>query len=191
MAQQKLAGVVAMFEGPDALVEAMKKVRAANYRSIDAFTPFPVHGMDDAQGLKRSPIPWVTFCAGITGTSVAFGLQYWTSAVDWPLIVGGKPFNSWPAFVPVMFELTVLFAGISTLLALVFFCRLPNTARKVVDSGITRDKFALWVEAPGDASDELLEAGGKFKRFDGDEVQRFMQGLGAREVRKVYAEGWF
>src|SRR5689334_9955529 len=107
---RQLAGVIGFYQDPHALLEATAKARDAKYKDFDAFTPYPVHGMDAAQGLKRSSLPFVTFAAGITGCSLGFLLQYWTSVVDWPLIVGGKPFNSWPAFVPVMFECTILFA---------------------------------------------------------------------------------
>src|SRR4051812_33512415 len=99
----KLAGVIGFFDSPKSLLEATRKVRDARYQHFDAYTPYPVHGLEAAAGLKRSPIPYVTLVAGGTGTICAFLLQYWTSAIDWPLVVGGKPFNSWPAFVPIMF----------------------------------------------------------------------------------------
>jgi hypothetical protein len=194
----QLAGVIGFFDGPHALTEAMKKIRDARYENYDAYTPYPVHGLEAAAGLKRSPIPYVTFAAGLTGTSIAFLFQYWTSAVDWPLIVGGKPFNSWPAFVPVMFELTVLFAGLATVAALFVFCGLPNTTRKIYDPGITRDKFALVIEAPLYAEEEddweaaaRKEREARYKKFDESEATQFMKSLGAKDVRSVYSEGWF
>src|SRR5579885_3487886 len=143
-----LSGVIGFFPNAHATVEAMKKVRDARYQSFDAFTPFPVHGLEAAQGLKRSPLPYVTFVAGLTGCTVGFLLQYWTSAVDWPLNIGGKPFNSWPAFVPIMFELTVLFAGLCTVGAMFAFNGLPNVLRKAFDPGLTRDRYAIVIEAP-------------------------------------------
>jgi hypothetical protein len=152
----------------------MKKIKAENFQNFDAYTPFPVHGLDHAQGLKRSPIPYVTFVAGITGTACAFALQYWTSAVDWPINVGGKPFNSWPAFVPVMFEVTILFAGLSTFGALLFFCKLPNLKRKAFDPEITRNKFAIMIE---DASEQ--------------EATDALKKAGASGIRSVRFEGWF
>ena len=111
---KQLAGVIGYFEDDHDLIHAMEQVREAKYQYFDAFTPYPVHGLDAAQGLKRSPLPFVTFAAGITGCTLGFLLQYWTSAVDWPINVGGKPMNSWPAFIPVTFECTVLFAGLAT-----------------------------------------------------------------------------
>jgi len=184
MAEQKLAGVVGFFNDPDALLDATRKVKEAHYQSFDAFTPYPVHGLDDAMGLKRSPIPYVTFFAGMTGCLFAFGLQYWTSVIDWPLNVSGKPFNSWPAFVPVMFELTILFAGLATFGALMVACGFPNTKKKIVDPSITCDRFALMVdvakkEKPG------------YKKFNTSEVEAFLKSVGATDVRVVYEEGWF
>lgn len=191
---QQLAGVVGYFPGPHEILEAMHKVRKENYQYFDAFTPYPVHGLEAAQGLSRSPLPYVTFGAGITGFCVAFLYQYWTSAVNWPLNVGGKPYNSWPAFVPVMFELTILFAGLSTVAAMFLLNGLPNMKRKAFDPGITRDKFAIMIEAPPvvDEDDEGAHAKAKkFKKFDEAEATALLKSLGAQEVRSVYAEGWF
>ena len=101
---KELSGVVGFYSDPHALKDAMSKLRDANYQEFDAFTPYPIHGMDHAQGLKRSWIPFATLGAGLVGLSCAFLLQWWTSARDWPIIVGGKPYNSLPAFIPIMFD---------------------------------------------------------------------------------------
>lgn len=191
-----LAGVIGFFASPQALLKATEKVKNAKYRSFDAFTPFPIHGLDAAQGLKRSALPFVTFAAGLTGCTLGFLLQYWTSAVDWPLIVGGKPFNSWPAFVPVMFECTILFAGLATVGGMFIFNGLPNHHRKAFDSGLTRDRFALVIEAPFVSDDaEIAEEQQKknkgFKPFQEAEALDFLRQSGATEVKSVYTEGWF
>ena len=197
MTERPLAGVIGFFQQPSQLIAAMEKVREAKYQHFDAFTPYPVHGLDAAQGLKRSPLPFVTLLAAITGCSLAFGFEYWTSAVDWPLIVGGKPFNSWPAFVPVMFELTVLLGGLSTVAAMFAINGLPNLKRKTYDPGVTRDRFALAIEAPAstdtdsDGDESAARKSSQFKKFDEAEAMEFLKKLGAAEVRKVYAEGWF
>ncbi len=170
-----LAGVIGFFEDPDALLTATEKVRDARYQNFDTFTPYPIHGMDAAQGLKRSPLPFITFAAGLTGGSLGFLLQYWTSVVDWPINVGGKPFNSWPAFVPIMFECTILFAGLATAAGMFVFNRLPNLTRKSFDPRITKDRFALVIEAPLNES----------------EASVFLKKAGAKEVKAVYTEGWF
>lgn len=192
---RELSGVVAFFETPTQLIQAMEKVRAANYQEFDAFTPYPIHGLEQAQGLKRSWLPYVTMVAGLTGLMCGFLVQYWTSAVSWPINVGGKPMNSWQAFVPVMFECTVLFAGLATVAAMIIANGLPNTNRKAFDPGLTRDKFALWIGAPvrrfwQDSEDApYLKEG--CKKFDENEVSSFLKSLGAKEVRTVFAEGWF
>ena len=194
--EKKIAGVLGFFDDPTALVDATAKVREANYESFDVFTPYPVHGLDHAQGLKRSPLPYVTFIAGATGFMLAMGLQYWTSAVDWPLNVGGKPFFSWPAFVPILFELTVLLAGLSTVGAMFALNGLPNIFKKSFDPALTRDRFAIVVEAPAEKKqDEDAPVSAhpvkSFKAFSESEAADFLKKLGAKEVRTVYQEGWF
>ena len=187
-----LTGVVGYFKAPGELLAAAEKIKQAGYKFFDAYTPFPIHGLDQAAGLKRSFLPWVTFVAGATGAIGGFGLQYWTSAVDWPLIVGGKPFNSWPAFVPVMFETTVLLAALSTVGAMFIANGLPNLSKKSFDPEITNNKFAMMIEIPPayDESDpeDVATAG---KKFVEAEVSDFLKKLGAYEVKSVYNEGWF
>ena len=188
---KKMAGVLGFFDDPQSLIHAMEKVRDANYESFDAFTPYPVHGLDAAQGLKRSPLPYVTFIFGATGFTLALALQYWTSAVDWPLNVGGKPFFSWPAFVPVMFELTVLLAGLSTVAGMFALNRLPNITKKSFDPSLTNNRFAILIEAPARSEDEVKSAKSNFKPFGENEATDFLKKVGAVEVRTVYQEGWF
>lgn len=198
----KLAGVIGFFDDPDALIQATEKVRDARFPSFDVFTPYPIHGLEQAQGLSRSWIPFITFIAGLTGVTCAFALQYWTSAVDWPLIVGGKPFNSWPAFVPIMFELTVLFAGLATAGGMILINGLPNIKQKAFDPALTRDRFAIVIDAPKGAKhtdyhghpdpDEPakpLPAG--IRPFSEVDAQALLKQIGAKEVRSVYQEGWF
>lgn len=195
--EQKLAGVLGFFDDAHSLIEGTRKVRDAKYRYFDAFTPYPVHGLDAAQGLKRSPIPYVTLAAGLTGFMIALGFQYWTSAVDWPLNVGGKPFFSWPAFVPIVFELTVLLGGLATAGAMFALNGLPNTKRKIFDPSLTSDRFAVVIEAPPAELDEDPEGGEEdpkakhFKPFDVREAAEFLKQAGAKEVRTVYQQGWF
>ena len=126
-------GVVGFFDSPQQLLAATQKARDAGFSSMDAYSPFPIHGLEHAQGLKPSPLPMIAFAAGMTGASCGFLLQYWTSVISWPINVSGKPFNSWPAFVPVMFECTILFAGLSTVFGMFFLNRLPNIKQKIID----------------------------------------------------------
>lgn len=190
---RQLAGVLGIYQDPHELLLAAAKVRDENYQSFDAFTPYPVHGLDAAQGLKRSPLPFVTFSAGLTGCVLGFLLEYWTSVVDWPLIVGGKPFNSWPAFVPVMFECTILFAGLATVAGMFIMNRLPNHHQKAFDPRLTKDRFALIISAPPPLKDPDDESGVKlkYKPFNESEAQEFLKKTGAKEVKSVYAEEWF
>lgn len=200
---KKLAGVVAFFDGPQSLMEATKKVRDANFESFDCYTPFPVHGLEHAQGLKRSPLPFVTMGAGLTGFMCAITLQYGTSVISWPLNVGGKPFWSWPAFVPIFFELTVLFAGLATVGGMFLLNGFPNTKKRAFDPNVTRDRFAIMVDAPKHPSaleiEEMEPAElarfekkkSQFRKFDVEEVKQFLQSLGATEVKSVEERGWF
>jgi len=193
MANTEPSGVMAIFKTPHELIEAAKKVKDANYY-FETYTPFPVHGMDDLMNLKRSWLPFITLGAGLTGLLIAFGLQYWTSAIYWPIDIGGKPYNSWPAWVPVMFELTVLLAGLSTVGAMFVACGLPNTRRKIHDPQLTNNRFALVVEPkPNDPLSCLHWTRSKmnYRSFNEGEVQNLLSGLGAQEVRTVFDEGWF
>jgi hypothetical protein len=189
-AGRELAGVIGFFDHPERLIEATAKVRDARYESFDAYTPYPVHGLLDAQGLERSPLPFITFAAGLTGCSLGFLLQYWTSAVSWPINVAGKPLNSLPAFVPVMFECTILFAGLATVGGMFFLNGLPNVKRKAFDPSLTRDRFAIVIEPP-QKKKANGPASGSYKPFDEAEVKQFLTQLGAKDVKSVYSEGWF
>jgi hypothetical protein len=168
------AGIVAIFKRPDQLIRAAKKIRENKITKFDCFTPYPIHGLDHAMGLKRSWIPWVAFVMGLVGCIAGFGMQYWMSVVDWPLNVGGKPLNSWPAFIPITFEVTVLFAGVATVVALFFVCRIPKIDPVIFDERITNDKFALFVSQ----DDKQYEAG---------VLETLFQELGAEEVKKIDA----
>ena len=134
----------AVFDNEDAVLEATRKVREEGYDIVDVYAPYAVHGLDRAMGLKPSRLTWACFISGLVGLSIAVSFQYWSSAVSWPLDVGGKPWNSWPAFVPVSFEMTVLFAGFGSLFALFAVARLyPGKKTKVVHERVTNDRFVL------------------------------------------------
>src|SRR5947208_1050305 len=105
---ERISGYAAIFNGEQKTVRAATKIREMGFKKFDAISPYPVHGMEEAVGIPRSVIPYVTFVGGILGCCVAVLLTIWTSAYDWPINVGGKPNNSLPAFIPIFFELTVL-----------------------------------------------------------------------------------
>ncbi len=183
-----LAGVVGFFDDPSSLLDATKKVKNSAYKEFDCFTPFPVHGLEHAQGLKRSKVPYVTGTFAFTGTTLAFLWEYSASKVWWPHIIGGKPFNSLPAFVPIMFEFSVLLGGISTLFAMLYFNRLPNLKKRAFDPSITNNRFAILIENPVvDPHDDDEPK----VHFSPEEAETFLKSVGAKDTRKVYEEGWF
>ncbi len=139
-------GSLGIFESPEKLLEAIEKARAAKLQKMDAYTPFPIHEVIHALGIKRSKIPWGTLVMCLTGMVLAFTLQAWTNGVDWPLNVAGKPYISIPAFIPITFEGTILIGGISTFLLLLVMCRLPNRNKPVLDVRLTDNLFGLFVE---------------------------------------------
>ena len=143
--------LVAIFADADRLVRAVPPLRAACFRVHDAFSPFPVHGLDEALGVRRTRLPVVTLVAGLTGLLLAIALQSYTNLIDWPLNVGGKPDNSALAFVPISFELTVLVGGLATVAAFFLRARLfPGQRPRLPAAGITDDRFALVLRRPDD-----------------------------------------
>jgi hypothetical protein len=139
--------VVGTFRHGDDIVAAARAAREAGLTIVDAYTPYAVHGLDDAMGLKPSRLGWVCLAAGLTGAVLKLWFELWTAVVDWPLNIGGKPDNSLPAFVPITFEVMVLFAGIATVLALFGVAKLwPGRRARIVAPGVTDDRFALVVE---------------------------------------------
>ena len=139
--------VIGYYRSDAMILDAVCRLKEEGFAIFDTFTPYPVHGLDAAMGIRRPRLPWVTFIAGIIGCALAIYFQYWTSVVDWPINVGGKPGNSWPAWVPITFELTILVAGLTTVAA--FFVRTRLCWGKkphFMPEGVTDDAFALVVE---------------------------------------------
>lgn len=143
--------LVATFPDTDHLLRAVRKARREMFRVYDVFTPFPVHGLDEALGVRRTRLPWATLLCALTGLTTAVVLQFYTNILDWPLDVGGKPDNSTLAFVPICFELSVLFGGLGSVAALLLRARLyPGKQAWLVNPGITDDVFAMVVRRPSD-----------------------------------------
>jgi hypothetical protein len=143
--------LVATFPDTDHLLGAVRKARREMFRVYDVFTPFPVHGLDEALGVRRTRLPWVTLFCALTGLTTAIVLQGYTNVLDWPLNVGGKPDNSTLAFIPICFELSVLFGGLGSVAALLLRARLyPGKTAWLVNPGITDDVFAMVVRRPSD-----------------------------------------
>jgi len=155
-----MSALVGYFEDEKRLVEATHAARAAGLEVRDAFTPYAVHGLDEAMGQRRSRLTWVCFLAGLTGGTLALSFELWTSAVSWPLNVGGKPFASFPAFIPVTFELTVLFGALGSAAAFFFRSRLfPGRPAEALPR-VTDDRFALVLAQDGARAREVLRAAG-------------------------------
>ncbi len=151
-------GLMAEFGSPDELLTATEKVAAAGYTHVEAYSPLPVEGVSEALGF-RTRLPLIVLIAGITGALFGFGLQYWISVIDYPLNIGGRPLNSWPSFIPVTFECTVLFAGVTAVIAMIALNRLPQPYHPVFNvprfSMASDDRFFLTIES----TDPLFEPG--------------------------------
>lgn len=140
---------VAVFASESLLLAAARACRARGLDVVDVLSPHPIHGIDDVAGIRRTRLPAVTLAAGAAGFGLGTWLQSWTSSTDWPVNVGGKPWDSAPAFLPVTFELTVLFAGLATAAALLVRSRLrPGASARLADLGATDDRYVLLVASP-------------------------------------------
>lgn len=138
-------GIAGIWMDEHKMIDAARQVRQSGVKNFEAISPFPLHGIDDAMGIPRSFIPWVTFIFGLCGFAFGTWFTWWTSAVDWALIIGGKPMWSLPAFVPIMFELTILFGALSSVGALIFICGLPKVDPPIIDPALSSHKFAIFV----------------------------------------------
>ena len=153
MSKRNYISIIFDDEGP--LLEAVRKLRKSNETIIDVLSPFPVHGLDDALSIKRTKIPIGGFILGLLGTITAFGFQTWVFTVSYPLIIGGKPFFAAPSFIPITFEITVLFGGVAMVAALLIRSRLkPDIRFDPVDERATDDRFVILIE-PGDESTKI------------------------------------
>jgi hypothetical protein len=147
----KLWGLLAEFQTPQDLVRAAARVRDAGYTKWDAHTPFPVHGLDGAMGIRTTRLPFFVLGAAMLGTTTGLTMQYWMNAVDYKLIISGKPFNSLPADIPVTFELTVLLASLTAFIGMLILNNLPRFNHPLFRNGAfrraTSDSFFLAIEA--------------------------------------------
>lgn len=171
-----LHGLLAEYHSPAEIIAASNAVRKAGFSRWDTFTPFPVHGIDKAMGIKMTILPWIVLCAGLTGLATAILLQWWTNSYDYPWLISGKPMWSIPANVPIMFELTVLFSGITTLVAMLVLNNLPLPAHPLDFvkrfARSTDDRFFLLIEAAD-------------PKFDEEETKKLLDGTHAHAVESV------
>lgn len=170
------SGIAAQFGEPNHLLDAVKRLKKEGLNEIEVFTPYPVHGIDAILEEKRSKIPWVSFIAGFVGLLVALLMQWWMSGVDYRLNIGGKPFFSGPAFVPIMFEVAVLFSALATFVVVWGACGLPKFSsvfekdHRALRS--TNDEFLVYC----DRSDH---------RFDAARIEEILKNSEAFDIRVV------
>ena len=169
-------GVIAEFTEPQELLDAANKAREAGYTELDAYSPFPIHGLAEAIGFHHSRLSAVVLGGGIIGGLSGFFMCWYANVVWYPLNIGGKPFNSWPAWIPITFECTILFAAFAAVLGMLGLNGLPMPYHPVFNvprfDQASRDKFFLVIQA-------------RDPKFDIDAVWKFLESLGPREVTDV------
>src|SRR6185437_9997948 len=174
MSEAAYYGMMAEFTSPEAVVEAARRLYVNGFRRMDAFTPAPVEGLDEALHPGRLPVlPIVIFFGGILGAVAGFFIQYWAEVINYPINVGGRPYNSWPSFGVATFEITVLFAVAAGFFGLFLFCRLPRLCHPVFNAPdfdrASQDRYFLCVEA-------------RDPRFDADRLRELFQHYGAVRI---------
>jgi len=176
MKRPPIHGLMAEFENPTELVLAAHRAHEAGYRRMDGYTPFPVEGLSEAIGFKKDRVALVVLIGGILGGLSGYLMQYWISVVGDSLNINGKPLHSWPAFIVVTFEMTVLFAGLAGVFGMLALNGLPMPYHPVFNvprfALATRDRFFLCIEA-------------RDPKFDRVETRRFLESLGGREIGEV------
>jgi hypothetical protein len=176
MKRDPIYGMMAEFDSAQALVDAAKLTHGAGYQKIDAYSPFPIEGLAEEIGFHHDEVPLVVLIGGLVGGLTGYLMQYWMSAVDYPLNIGGKPYHSWPAFIVITFEMTILFAGISAVFGMLALNGLPMPYHPVFNvprfALASKDRFFLIVFS----SD---------KKYDAAATRQFLQGLGPRSVSEV------
>jgi ActD protein len=169
-------GLLAEFDDPTSLVAAADRARHAGYRSMDAYSPFPIEELHEAIGSHHTRLPLIVLIGGVCGCIGGYALQYWASAVTYPINVGGKPLHSWPAFIPVTFECTILAAALTAVFAMLGLNRLPMPYHPVFNvprfALASRNRFFLCIESTD-------------PQFDIENTRKFLETLNPREVTTV------
>jgi hypothetical protein len=176
MRRPPIWGLLAEFDGPSALVAAAARVRDAGYRRTDAHTPFPLEELAEALGARPTILPLLVLLGGLFGCVGGYFMQWFASTIHYPINVGGRPLHSWPMFIPITFELTILFGGLTAVIGMLALNRLPMPYHPLFNvprfALATRDRFFLSIEA-------------RDRLFDRQETARLLRELGAREVWEV------
>ena len=176
MTRPGIYGLLAEFSDPGELVAATRKAHESGYRRIDAFTPYPIEELSDALDIHHNYLPLIVLIGAILGGIGGYGLQYWTTVIDYPLNLGGRPFHSWPAFVPVTFECVILVGALAAVLGMLALNGLPMPYHPVFNvprfALASRDRFFLCIES-------------RDPMFDPDETWAFLTRLGPRQVSEV------
>ena len=163
---EELYGLLAEFDSPDAVMSAAEAAYTAGYRKMDAYTPIPVEGLVEAMGKRKTRLPLLVLIGGLTGTSGGYALQYWAMDLSYPLNIGGRPMNSWPVFIPVCFELTILCAALTTVISLFFLNKFPMPYHPVFNvprfAAASKDGFFLCIESND-------------KQFELDKTRKFLE----------------
>ncbi len=171
-----LHGLLAEFETQEEILQAARKVRKEGYQHLDAYTPLPVHGLAEAINFKDKSIQWTMFLCGLLGGVSGFILQWWINVSAFPLNIGGKPLFSWPAFIPVTFECTILFAGLGGIVGLLAFNGLPRLHHPIFSGSrielATQDRFFLCVEATD-------------PKFETETTRQFLESLNPYAVEEI------
>jgi hypothetical protein len=177
-ADPRLYGLMAEFTSPEQLLRATERVHELGYRRIDAFSPAPIHGLSEALGFHHTRVSLVVLIGGLTGAVSGYALQYYMAALAYVHNTGGKPVHSWPAFIPITFELTVLFGALSAVIGMIVMNRLPRPYHPVFNvprfALASDDRFFLCIEAHD-------------PKFELNETRRLLQNLDAYEVTEVDA----
>jgi len=172
----EIYGLMAEFTDPGSVVAAARRVREAGYRNVDAFSPYPIEELSEALEFHKSKLPLLVLIGGAAGLVGGYGLQYWTSVIDYPLNIGGRPFHSWVSFIPVTFEITILLAALAAVLGMLALNGLPEPYHPVFNverfALASKDRFFICIEATD-------------PKFDHDETWRFLVSLGPRFVSDV------